>query len=39
MNQVFLIGVHPGLATEMLDFIANTMIEFATSACEHLKVL
>jgi hypothetical protein len=22
-----------------LDYIANTMIEFATSACEHLKVL
>jgi CDP-6-deoxy-D-xylo-4-hexulose-3-dehydrase len=41
MNQVFWIGVYPGLTVEMLDFIAATMIEFAaTSAREGMmKVL
>ena len=28
MNQVFWIGVFPGLTTEMLDFIAKTATEF-----------
>ncbi|MGO4516112.1 lipopolysaccharide biosynthesis protein RfbH [Terriglobus sp. 2YAB30_2] len=39
MNQVFWIGVYPGLTTEMLDFIAKTMTEFAVSVDEGLKVL
>jgi CDP-6-deoxy-D-xylo-4-hexulose-3-dehydrase len=39
MNQVFWIGVYPGLSTEMLDFIASTMTEFIGSAVEGLKVL
>jgi CDP-4-dehydro-6-deoxyglucose reductase, E1 len=28
MNNVFWIGVYPGLTAEMLDFVANTMTEF-----------
>ncbi|NUQ30934.1 MAG: lipopolysaccharide biosynthesis protein RfbH, partial [Acidobacteriaceae bacterium] len=39
MNQVFWIGVYPGLTTEMLDFIAKTMTEFTVSVDEGLKVL
>ena len=32
MNQVFWIGVFPGLTTEMLDFIARVMTEFVAAA-------
>jgi CDP-6-deoxy-D-xylo-4-hexulose-3-dehydrase len=39
MNQVFWIGVYPGLSTEMLDFIAKTMTQFVGAAVEGLKVL
>jgi CDP-6-deoxy-D-xylo-4-hexulose-3-dehydrase len=30
MNNVFWVGVYPGLTTEMLDFIAATMKDFVT---------
>jgi CDP-4-dehydro-6-deoxyglucose reductase, E1 len=39
MNQVFWIGVFPGLTTEMLDFIAKTMIDFAATATKELNVI
>jgi len=40
MNQVFWIGVFPGLTKEMLDFIVKTMTEFASAAsARELKVL
>jgi CDP-6-deoxy-D-xylo-4-hexulose-3-dehydrase len=39
MNQVFWIGVYPGLSTEMLDFIVKTATEFVVSAKAGLKVL
>jgi len=32
MNQVFWIGVYPGLTVEMLDFVAETVLEFTTMA-------
>jgi CDP-6-deoxy-D-xylo-4-hexulose-3-dehydrase len=41
MNQVFWIGVYPGLTTEMLDFAAETITGFVTDAnrnCQELKV-
>jgi CDP-6-deoxy-D-xylo-4-hexulose-3-dehydrase len=39
MNQVFWIGVYPGLTEEMLDFIAKTAVEFVSQVGEGLKVL
>ena len=39
MNQVFWLGTFPGLTTEMLDYIASTMIEFAGTSREGLKIL
>jgi CDP-4-dehydro-6-deoxyglucose reductase, E1 len=39
MNQVFWIGVYPGLTTEMLDCVAKVMMEFVASATERLKVV
>ena len=39
MNQVFWIGVFPGLTEPMLDFIASTAIDFVAHAREGLKVL
>jgi CDP-4-dehydro-6-deoxyglucose reductase, E1 len=39
MNQVFWIGVFPGLTTEMLDFIAKTMVEFVATAKVGLTVV
>ncbi len=38
MNRVFWLGVYPGLSTEMLDFVAQTMLDFANSA-KSLPVL
>jgi CDP-6-deoxy-D-xylo-4-hexulose-3-dehydrase len=32
MNNVFWIGVYPGLTTEMLDFVAETILTFAADA-------
>jgi CDP-6-deoxy-D-xylo-4-hexulose-3-dehydrase len=32
MDNVFWIGVYPGLTTEMLDFVAATILEFAAAA-------
>jgi CDP-6-deoxy-D-xylo-4-hexulose-3-dehydrase len=32
MNNVFWIGVYPGLTTEMLDFVAETILRFAADA-------
>ena len=32
MNQVFWIGVYPGLTKEMLDFVADTVFEFAAAS-------
>ena len=32
MNEVFWIGVYPGLTTEMLDFVADTVLDFAATA-------
>jgi CDP-6-deoxy-D-xylo-4-hexulose-3-dehydrase len=32
MNNVFWLGVYPGLTTEMLDFIADTILSFAADA-------
>jgi len=32
MNQVFWIGVYPGLTVEMLDFVAETVLEFTAMA-------
>ena len=39
MNQVFWIGVYPGLTTEMLDFIVKTAMEFVASAKSGLHVV
>jgi CDP-6-deoxy-D-xylo-4-hexulose-3-dehydrase len=39
MNQVFWIGVYPGLTSEMLDYIVKTMVEFAAQAKSGLKVV
>jgi CDP-6-deoxy-D-xylo-4-hexulose-3-dehydrase len=39
MNQVFWIGVFPGLTEPMLDFIASTMMTFVEQAQGGLKVL
>ena len=39
MNQVFWIGVYPGLTPEMLTFIAKTMLEFVGAASSGLRVL
>ena len=32
MNHVFWIGVYPGLAKDMLDFVADTIVEFVASS-------
>ena len=32
MNNVFWLGVYPGLTTEMLDFVAETILSFAADA-------
>lgn len=32
LNQVFWIGVYPGLTEQMLDFVADTVLEFAASS-------
>jgi CDP-4-dehydro-6-deoxyglucose reductase, E1 len=32
LNQVFWIGVYPGLTEEMLDFVAETVLEFAATS-------
>jgi len=32
MNQVFWLGVYPGLTKPMLDFVADTIIDFASNA-------
>ena len=32
MNEVFWIGVYPGLTTKMLDFVADTVLDFAATA-------
>jgi len=39
MNQVFWIGVYPGLTEPMLDFIAEVMTKFVAHVAEGLKVL
>jgi CDP-6-deoxy-D-xylo-4-hexulose-3-dehydrase len=39
MNQVFWIGVFPGLTKEMLDFIVKTATEFAVTAKSGLVVV
>jgi CDP-6-deoxy-D-xylo-4-hexulose-3-dehydrase len=39
MNQVFWIGVYPGLTTEMLDYIVKTMVEFVATAKSGLLVV
>ncbi len=39
MNQVFWIGVYPGLTKEMLDFIAQSMIQFAKAARVGLQIV
>jgi CDP-6-deoxy-D-xylo-4-hexulose-3-dehydrase len=39
MNQVFWIGVYPGLTREMLDFIAKTATEFVAAAKSGLNVV
>jgi CDP-6-deoxy-D-xylo-4-hexulose-3-dehydrase len=39
MNQVFWIGVYPGLTTEMLDFIAKVMTEFVALSKAGLKTV
>ncbi len=39
MNQVFWIGVYPGLTREMLDFIAKTMVEFVGAVKGGLVVV
>ena len=39
MNNVFWIGVYPGLTKEMLDFIAKTAIEFVEQAKAGLLVV
>jgi CDP-6-deoxy-D-xylo-4-hexulose-3-dehydrase len=39
MNQVFWIGVYPGLTHEMLDFIVKTATEFVAAAKSGLNVV
>ncbi|MDR3734409.1 MAG: lipopolysaccharide biosynthesis protein RfbH [Acidobacteriaceae bacterium] len=39
MNQVFWIGVYPGLTTEMLDFIVKTATDFVETAKSGLVTL
>ncbi|HEY0308355.1 MAG TPA: lipopolysaccharide biosynthesis protein RfbH [Acidobacteriaceae bacterium] len=39
MNQVFWIGVFPGLTTEMLDFIVKTATDFVETAKSGLKTI
>jgi CDP-6-deoxy-D-xylo-4-hexulose-3-dehydrase len=39
MNQVFWLGVFPGLKLEMLDYIASTMKDFVTKARAGLLVV
>ena len=39
MNQVFWIGVYPGLTREMLEFIAKTAMEFVAAAKSGLNVV
>jgi CDP-6-deoxy-D-xylo-4-hexulose-3-dehydrase len=39
MNQVFWIGVYPGLTREMLDFIVKTAMEFVAAAKSGLNVI
>jgi CDP-6-deoxy-D-xylo-4-hexulose-3-dehydrase len=39
MNQVFWLGVFPGLTTEMLDYIALTAREFVDASRKGLNVL
>jgi CDP-6-deoxy-D-xylo-4-hexulose-3-dehydrase len=39
MNQVFWIGVFPGLTNEMLDYISQSMIQFANAARAGLQIV
>ncbi len=39
MNQVFWIGVFPGLTREMLDFIVDSMTQFAATAKAGLQIV
>jgi CDP-6-deoxy-D-xylo-4-hexulose-3-dehydrase len=39
MNQVFWIGVFPGLSNQMLDFIALSMTEFINVAASGLQIV
>ena len=39
MNQVFWIGVYPGLTYQMLDYIAQSLIQFANTANPGLEVV
>jgi CDP-6-deoxy-D-xylo-4-hexulose-3-dehydrase len=39
MNQVFWIGVFPGLSNQMLDFIAWSMTEFINVAASGLQIV
>lgn len=39
MNNVFWIGVYPGLTKEMLDFVVKIMTDFVTGVKSELKVL
>jgi CDP-6-deoxy-D-xylo-4-hexulose-3-dehydrase len=39
MNQVFWIGVYPGLTVEMLDYVVETMVAFVATAKSGLVVV
>jgi CDP-4-dehydro-6-deoxyglucose reductase, E1 len=39
MNQVFWIGVFPGLSNQMLDFVAQSMSEFIKIAASGLQIV
>jgi CDP-6-deoxy-D-xylo-4-hexulose-3-dehydrase len=39
VNQVFWLGVSPGLKSEMLDYIASSMMDFVTKARAGLLVV
>jgi CDP-4-dehydro-6-deoxyglucose reductase, E1 len=39
MKQVFWIGIYPGLTREMLDFIAQTLSQYANAAQAGLRVV
>jgi CDP-4-dehydro-6-deoxyglucose reductase, E1 len=39
MNQVFWIGVYPGLTREMLEFMVKTATEFVATAKSGLVVV